>query len=75
MGRQLSRIFDRYSPDRRAQPDAIRSEAVVNIQFLSAGQQSALLLKLAYRHPGIVLALIAEGELSSHTAASKSTPR
>ena len=42
------------------QPDAARCETVIDIQFLSAQQQSAILLKPAYRHPDIVLPLIWE---------------
>jgi hypothetical protein len=55
--RQPLRIRDEHS---RAEipPDAVQCEAVINVQFLSLEQQSALLLKLAYRHPEMVLPLL-----------------
>jgi len=58
----LSQVSDRHPTRVELQPDAARCEAVIDIQFLSARQQSALLLKLAYQHSDIVLPLIRETE-------------
>ena len=56
--RQLLQMHDEHSTRAEIPPDAVRCEAVINIQCLSIEQQSALLLKLAYRHPEVVLPLL-----------------
>jgi hypothetical protein len=75
---ELSQIYDDDSTRVETSPDAVQCEAVINMQFLSAGQQSALLLKLAYRHPQLVLTLILEDELllpAGDVTAANSPPK
>ena len=67
--RQPLQMHDEHSTRAEMPPDAVHCEAVINIQFLSVEQQSALLLKLAYQHPEAVLSLLPnrDGESTAQT--------